>query len=543
MADHQDRRIVPDLSGFQAFLQPIVALRTGRLQGFELLARWEHPSRGRVPPTEFIPEAERDGWIDALTWELMRQAFAASARLPHPLTLAVNISPIQLRNADLPKQIQEMADAGRFPLEHLTIEITESALTHDVAQARAIVQDLKRRGCALALDDFGTGYSSLSQLESLPFDKVKVDRSFTSAMTRKRSSRKIVAAVVGLGQSLGLTTVAEGVETMEQAGMLVWLGCDLAQGYLYGEPIAARDLDVDACVALQATRFPLPFDDQAKKPGRKGSAAAVRKNLENLPAQRLAQLQAIYDGAPVGLAFIDGNLRYVSINKRLADMNGYPIEAHLGHTVREMIPELFPSVEPFIHRAMSGESILGVEVTKPSSGANPGSTIMLSYSPAFDEAGEVVGVSVALSDVTSLKQSEQARRETEEHFRHLMELIPQIPWVVDPEGRALDVSQRWRDLTGMTDEQWRGFGWLDALHPDDRQPTLDSVHRSSRTGQPIDVTYRVRRPPDGEWKAVRSRGAARVDENGRIICWYGALEVVEEAARHGRRPGPRPSRL
>ena len=95
-----------------------------------------------------------------------------------------------------------------------------------------------------------------------------------------------------------------------------------------------------------------------------------------------------------------------------------------------------------------------------------------------------MGVSVALSDITSLKKSEAARRESEEHFRNLMELIPQIPWVVDPQGRALDVSQRWLDLTGMTDDQWRGFGWLDALHPDDRQPTLDEIRQASRTGTP-----------------------------------------------------------
>jgi PAS domain S-box-containing protein len=550
MADTQDRR-VPELSDFHAYLQPIVALRTGKLQGFELLARWNDPERGWVSPDAFIPAAERDGWIDALTWEMMRQAFAVSARLPTPLRLAVNISPLQLRHA-LPKQVQEIADASRFPLECLTIEITESALTHDLAQARSIVQDLKRRGCALAIDDFGTGYSSLSQLESLPFDKLKVDRTFTSAMARKRSSRKIVAAVVGLGQSLGLTTVAEGVETIEQAEMLLWLGCDLAQGWLYGEAIAARDLDAAAFGALQATQFPSPFEHPADENGNsenndghggsgdnggnaKGDSRAAdraeraaHRTLENLPAQRLAQLQAVYDGAPVGLAFLDVNLRYVSINRRLADMNGRPIDAHLGRTVRELIPELFPSVEPFIRRALDGESVLGVELTKPANGPNPGSTILLSYEPVFDEGGEVVGVSVALSDITGQRKSEQARREAEEHFRHLMDLIPQIPWVVDPQGRALDVSQQWLDLTGMTDDQWRGFGWLDAIHPDDRQIALDAMRQAAHTGHPIDMIYRVRRRPHGEWRHVRSRGAARVGDDGRIICWYGAVEVLDD---------------
>jgi PAS domain S-box-containing protein len=538
MTDALARHSVPDLGDFHPYFQPIVALRTSRLQGFELLARWQHPQRGWVSPESFIPAAEGEGWIDGLTWELLRKAFAATASWPQRPMLAVNISPVQLHHADLPARIQAIADASAFPLEHLMVEITESALMHDLGQARVIVQDLKRRGCKLALDDFGTGYSSLSQLESLPFDEVKIDRSFTGAMAQKRSCRKIVAAVVGLGQSLGLTTVAEGVETKEQAEMLLWLGCDLAQGRLYGEPISAGDLQAGHYVAAQ--KLPAGGTSDAAAEGERKRRPS-RKSLENLPAQRLAHLQAVYDGAPVGLAFIDCNLRYINMNRRLADMNGHPIEAHIGRTVREMIPELFPQVEPFIKRALSGESILGVEITKPSTGANAGSTILLSYEPALDEAGEVVGVSVALVDITSLKRSEQARRESEEHLRHMMELLPQIPWVIDPEGRALDVSQRWLDLTGMTDAQWRGFGWLDALHPDDRQPTVDAMHRAFATGHPIDIEYRIRRP-DSDWQRMRSRGSARVDEGGRILCWYGCVEPVDTPDPLSASSAPRPAR-
>jgi PAS domain S-box-containing protein len=523
-SESKDGGRVVSLDDFHPFFQPIVALRTGQRRGYELLARLDHPQRGWLLPESFISEAENDGWIDALTWELLGKAFAATAAMPHPLALAVNISPIQLRNAELPEQIQRIADASHFPLHRLTVEITESALTSDLVQARLIAHDLKRRGCRLALDDFGTGYSSLSHLEALPFDAVKVDRSFISAMTRKRSSRKIVAAVVGLGQSLGLTTIAEGVETREEADMLQWLGCDLAQGWLYGEAISADDLRAQQ------------LSEGGFTPEAKSTSDLARKSLENLPAQRLAQLQALYDGAPVGLAFLDRNQRYVSINRRLADLNGHPIEAHLGRTVNEMIPEVYPWVEPYIRRALNGESILGVELTKPASGPNPDSSILLSYEPALDEAGEVIGVSVALVDITSLKRAERARQETEEHLRHMMELIPQIPWVIDPEGRALDVSQRWLDLTGMKEDEWRGFGWLDALHPDDRQPTLDVIRGSLRTGGPIDVVYRVRRP-NGDWTPMHSRGSARVGEDGRIMCWYGCIEELDEA--NPRRAGGR----
>lgn len=231
-----------------------------------------------------------------------------------------------------------------------------------------------------------------------------------------------------------------------------------------------------------------------RPPERRGTGLLSQVTLDTLPAQRLAQLQAVYGGAPVGLAFLDSNLRYLNINRRLAEMNGYSIEEHLGTTVPEMIPELFDQVKPYITRALRGEAIPGIEITKHDAGSNPGNTILLSYEPAKDEGGEVVGVSVSLVDVTNLKRAEEARRESEEHFRQMIELLPQIPWIINPEGRALDVSQRWLDITGATDDQWKGLGWLDSLHPDDRQPTLEAMHRSFRTGQPIDLEYSVRRP-------------------------------------------------
>jgi PAS domain S-box-containing protein len=408
--------------------------------------------------------------------------------------------------------------ASRFPMDRLMIEITESALTRDLELARAIARELKSMGCRLALDDFGTGYSSLTHLQALPFDELKVDRSFVGSMTEKRDSRKIVAAVVGLGQSLGLTTVAEGVETSDTTEMLLWLGCELGQGWLYGKPMPAEAL-------TRAISEWLPVVPRAIE--RRGTGLLPQVALDTLPAQRLAQLQAVYDGAPVGLAFLDSNLRYLSINRRLADMNGHPIAEHLGRKVPEMIPELFSQVEPYITRALRGEAIPGIEITKPAEGSNPGNTVLLSYEPARDEAGEVVGVSVSLVDVTNLKRAEEKRRESEEHFRQMMELLPQIPWIIDPEGRALDVSQRWLDITGTTDSQWRGFGWLDSLHPDDKQPTLDAMQRSFRTGQPIDLVYRVRRPGEA-WKRLRARGAARIGKDGEIVCWYGCLEKLDE---------------
>lgn len=505
---------------FVPHFQPLVDLRTRRLQGFELLARWNHPLRGWIPPDEFIPLAEQDGWIHQLFAELLQKGLSAVAVLPGTPMLSVNLSTLQLRDLNLPQQIQARAEKTGFSLDRLIFEITESALTEDLGSARTIVHALKEMGCKLALDDFGTGYSSLLHLQSMPFDELKVDRSFVGSMTQQRDSRKIVAAVVGLGQSLGLNTVAEGIETQEQAEMLLWLGCELGQGWLYGKPVPAAELAAVVSLYRQERIFNSPSDAISR---------ASRSSVDSLPSQRLAQLQAVYDGAPVGLAFLDRNLRYMNLNRRLANMNGRPLEEHLGRTVAEMIPELYPQVEPYIRRALAGEAVSGFEVTIPASGDSKEKTVLLTYEPARDEAGEVVGVSVALVDLTPIKHAEQARRETEEHFRYMMELMPQIPWVIDREGRALDVSQRWLEITGTTGDQWRGFGWLEALHPDDVQPTQDAMQRAFASGHQIDARYRLRRSSAHPWKWMRARGSARRDADGTIIGWYGSLEELDES--------------
>jgi EAL domain-containing protein (putative c-di-GMP-specific phosphodiesterase class I) len=373
--------------------QPIVELRSGRLAGFEVLARWEHPEHGLILPENFISLAEENGLIGQLTQQILRKSFLSAPVLPLPLFLAVNISPVQLRYLSLPSQIRDAAEDKGFPLNQLTVEITESALVNNLERARKIATELRGMGCKLALDDFGTGYSSLRHLQELPFNQLKIDRSFVQSMTSERDSRKIVAAVVGLGYSLGMVTVAEGVETEEQADMLLWLGCELGQGWLFGRPQPAGRIPdmIAAAPRTLSTRFSALA----------GSMAVA--GLNALPGQCLAQLQAIYDGAPVGLCFLDKNLRYISLNQRLADMNGAPVAAHVGRTVSEMIPEFFPTVEPYLRRALNGEVIPKVEALRPAN--RPGQaerTIRLSYQPVLDEAGDVIGISIAVVDMAEM---------------------------------------------------------------------------------------------------------------------------------------------
>jgi PAS domain S-box-containing protein len=497
---------------FVPYFQPLVTLRTGKLAGFEALARWEHPAIGLILPSNFISVAERDGWIEELTYQVLQKALAAASAIPDPLSLAFNISPVQLRDRSLPERIRRIAKATLFPLSRLVLEITESALVDDLDSAIAIVSELKAMGCKLALDDFGTGYSSLHHLQSLPFDKLKVDRSFISSMVEQRDSRKIVAAVVGLGQSLGLTTVAEGIETQEQAEMMLWLGCDFGQGYFYGRPIPAEEL-------------PLSVSTRREETVTRNMSAWKRISATNLdvsPSQRLAQLQALYDGAPVGLAFVDQQLRYVNLNRKLADMNGSGIEDHLGSDIAGIVPEFFPQIEPYLRRALVGEATSEIEITA----STTGETRLVSYQPARDEAGEIVGVAIAVMDITERKRVEDALKSSEAHYRSMVDLNPQVLWIMDPQGRNLDASPRWDKLTGLMKLHSTDHEWLKCVHPEDLQTTVGRIAEFRRTGSPIDVEYRVKENETRyQWK--RSRGSPRFDANGNIVCWYGSVQDIE----------------
>ena len=231
-----------ECDGIVPCFQPVVDLRTARLTGFEVLTRWRHPTLGLILPKNFIQITEELGIIGILTRQILRKAFRSVAALPPPLSIAVNVSPIQLRFRSLPMQIREAAEQAGLAPDRLIIEITESAILDNEELANTIARELKEMGCRLALDDFGTGYASLRHLLALPFDQLKVDRSFVHEVAYRPESRKIVAAVVGMGQNLGLVTLAEGVETREQQEILINLGCAQGQGWLYGRPVGADQI-------------------------------------------------------------------------------------------------------------------------------------------------------------------------------------------------------------------------------------------------------------------------------------------------------------
>jgi diguanylate cyclase (GGDEF)-like protein len=214
-----------------------IELETGRLLGFEVLARWEHPTRGVVAPDLFIPIAEECGLIADLSMSVMRQAFEEARGWDSSLSISVNIAPGQLRDPWLAQKIVKLLVETGFPPERLEVEITESSLFENLGLAQSIVGSLKNQGIRLALDDFGTGYSSLAHLRALPFDRIKIDKSFVMAMDGNTESAAIVDAITKLGGSLGLPITAEGIEDNAIHQRLRVLGCNKGQGWHFGKPM------------------------------------------------------------------------------------------------------------------------------------------------------------------------------------------------------------------------------------------------------------------------------------------------------------------
>jgi diguanylate cyclase (GGDEF)-like protein len=222
---------------FELEYQPIMEMQTEAVTGFEALLRWNHPVRGRISPLDFIPIAEETGLIVPIGDWVLRTACQAAAAWPEDIDVAINLSSAQFNGAPLFESVQQALAASGLAPTRLVLEITESVLLQNSEDRLGLLHRFRALGIRIALDDFGTGFSSLSYLRSFPFDKIKVDKSFVCDVDTNKDSTVIVAAIIGLARSLGMATVAEGVETEQQLAVLRDQGCDRVQGYLFSRPV------------------------------------------------------------------------------------------------------------------------------------------------------------------------------------------------------------------------------------------------------------------------------------------------------------------
>lgn len=243
-----DMRRALERNEFRNFYQPIVALDSGHVVGFEALVRWQHPTRGMIGPEEFIFVAEETGLIRDLGWWSLREAcrqmstWRALSKAYLDLTMSVNVSAKQLLQPHLVEEMRKLLTETALPPEALKLEITESAVMADPAAAAEMLQRIKSLGIRLAIDDFGTGYSSLSYLHRFPLDTLKIDRSFISGDGEGSEGMEIARTIMPMAKTLRLDVVAEGVETVEQVGLLRRLQCKYAQGYFFSKPLAPEEV-------------------------------------------------------------------------------------------------------------------------------------------------------------------------------------------------------------------------------------------------------------------------------------------------------------
>jgi diguanylate cyclase (GGDEF)-like protein len=265
-ADHNRLRLESDLvhaverHQLRVLYQPVVELRTDAVVGFEALLRWEHPEFGTISPLDFIPIAEETGTIVAVgRWVLeeacaqVRQWQTAHPR-SEPLTMAVNVSARQLQESQFVDEVQSALDRHDVAPSTLTLEITESVLLDQSTAVGERLVELKRTGVRLAIDDFGTGYSSLSRLRALPIDMLKIDRSFVADLPASPDAAALVRSIIRLADSLGVSTLAEGVETAAQRDHLSQQGCGMAAGWLWSRPVPAEELLVQLARPVMLSR-------------------------------------------------------------------------------------------------------------------------------------------------------------------------------------------------------------------------------------------------------------------------------------------------
>jgi EAL domain-containing protein (putative c-di-GMP-specific phosphodiesterase class I) len=264
---------------FELHYQPQVRIPTAEILAFEALLRWHHPDQGLVEPAEFIPIAEETGLIVPIGEWVLRAACGEAATWPTSIKVGVNLSPRQFQLDDFPSLVHRILMETGLPPARLELEVTETTLFEDLQRALDVLRRLRALGISIAMDDFGTGYSSLSSLQAFPFNKIKIDREFIEHLSERKQAAMIVRSVLGLGKSLDIPVLAEGVETPQQLEFLHSMECEEVQGYYFGRPASAaqiRHLTISGYAQVQTAEDVLAED------------GAVRPRLTTIEGGKIA---------------------------------------------------------------------------------------------------------------------------------------------------------------------------------------------------------------------------------------------------------------
>jgi diguanylate cyclase (GGDEF)-like protein/PAS domain S-box-containing protein len=473
--------------------QPIVDMRLKEVVGFEILARWTDPEFGEIGPATFIPLLEKHQLVDVLSKTLVRSACSAAIDWPGSLYLAFNMSPDQLLSGGLPDWIAALAADIGYPLDRIQIEITEGSLACDSQQAYTTLRKLDALGIRISIDDFGTGYSSLARLEAFPFHTLKIDARFVRGIDQDQAKRRIAAAVIGLGQSLGMSIVAEGVENQAEETILRNLGCPFGQGWLYGRGVPALDAEA------MRSRF------------RRVPVSAT--SLDASPFQQLHQLRTLYEQAPVGLCFLDLQFRYVRTNEAFAAMHGLSPKELEGRAVDDVLEgALLQRIKALLGPATD-------RAFPPQDFKRNDRDFRLFAQRVLDVGGDVIGISIVSIDITQQNRLLEHVSRSEEHYRQLIEIGPNIAWGADSLG-VVDYMSPAADDPPADTIQNRIERWYATMHPVDRLRVRAEWLHWIPSGMPFRTSFRILWR-DGLYRWVESRAHPKVGPDGSVDRWCG----------------------
>ena len=497
--------------------QPIVCLQTRAIHGLEVLARWHDPEFGAVPPKDFIPIALQASLLPLLTLNLVRRACAEAGAWPGRFCLAFNVPPSLLQDAPAVRLLLEAMSESSFPLDRICIEMTEDELVEDETTAERAFGYLKSHGIRVSLDDFGTGFSSMVRLSRFGFDELKIDGSLIQRLAIDRESRKVVSAIIGLGHSLEVPVVAECVETEVQADVLRELGCDFAQGWLTGRP--------------------MPGDEVARVLAAAPTCAASPASLPLSPYLRQHQLSSLYTNAPVGLAFLDLDMRYAAANMQFARMVGRPLsEIVEAHVQQVYAPDIAAWIVQASRRILDSGDISTVEFRFP----GREETFLVVGTRVTDETAQPIGVSVVTIDITDRKRAEEEVRAREALYRAVVELGPNVLWVSDAAGTLTYISPAPQEPEGCTMEA-RMAAWYARMDATDRLRVRAEWLAAVHARDAFETRFRLRWFDD-RWRWVSSRAMPRTAPDG-SRSWFGVftdisrqVELEEQLARLGSGP-------